>query len=180
MGSILPWPSAELVWAPDSVALSQPQRQGKSLSRESWAPAGSCLDLGASLGSPTHRDPGVASPAEGEAHLEPQADTAGGPSRRAVEVILCAWHQGCRVQLCRVPADRQGRQVWLYWGGRGACLHDPQNSSACHQGALSTTSETPWGVHGEHCLPGPLAHHPTVTHLLFHLPGTAPTPLPPL
>lgn len=74
-----------------------------------------------------------------------------------MEVILCAWHQGCRVQLCRVP-DRQGRQVWLYWGAEVPAFTTP-NSSACHQGALSTTSETPWGVHGEHCLPGPLAHH---------------------
>lgn len=45
-----------------------------------------------------------------------------------MEVILCAWHQGCRVQLCRVPADRQGRQVWLYWGAEVPAFTTPKTA----------------------------------------------------
>ena len=138
--------------------------------RESWAPAGRYLDPGALLSSQTHLDPGVAPPAEGEAHLEPHTDTAGGPSRRAVELILCAWHQVCRAQLCRVPADRQGRQVWLYRGTEVLAFMTPRTALPVTKGLCQQYLKHLLGVSMEN----------TVTHLLFHLPGTAPTPPLPL
>lgn len=74
--------------------------------------------------------------------------------RGAHPVCLASGLQSAAVQ---GPSRQSGKAGVAVSGGRGTCLHNPQDSSACHQGALSTMSETPsWGVHGECCRSPPL------------------------
>lgn len=174
MGSILPWPSAELVWAPDSVALSQPQRQGKSLSRKSlglqqeaawtWGISSFPNTPGSRGGSSCRRGGSLR-------FLGRHSRRAGGHP-----VCLASGLQSAAVQ---GPSRQAGKAGVAVLGAEVPAFTTPKTALPVTKGLCQLHLKhlgCPWRT-----LPAwALAHHPTVTHLLFHLPGTAPTPLPSL